>query len=548
MTFSTLFTTALLVALAVLPASAQKINSQIDALLAKKYADDGPGGAILVSQKGKIIYQKGFGKASLELNVNNTPNSVFEIGSITKQFTAVAILMLEEQGKLSTNDPITRFLPDFPMQGKVITIHQLLTHTAGIANYTDQQEWAQEWRTDMTVDQVLALFKDLPLDFTPGEKWNYSNSGYILLGAIIEKVSGMSYEEFIESRIFKPAGMAHSSYGRHAELVPNRSAGYMELNETTYVNAEYVSLTQPYAAGSLMSTVGDMFLWQNAMNSNKFISQKSKEKAWKNYTLTNGQPTNYGYGWMPNEIFGSPTVEHSGGIFGYSSNGIYAPNEDVYVIILTNCMCNNPTELSLEIAALAIGKPLANPKTIALTDEQLQEYVAIYEFEDGTFRTITSSENQLYSQRSGGMKLEIYPYKTDEFYFKDSFTRLQFTRNNMNQIGTVVTTSRNLNQSAKRTDKQIVENVEIALTAEELKRFAGDFELAPNFIITIREREGKLFAQASGQQEFEIFPKSALVFFTKIVDAEIEFIAAPDGNIESMILHQNGQNMPGKKL
>jgi len=534
--------------IALLTAVGQNITKQVDALIAKNYPTDGPGGAILIAKGGKAIYTKGFGKASLELNVNNTANHVFEIGSITKQFTAVAILMLEEEGKLTVNDPITMFLPDYPTHGETITIHHLLTHTSGITGYTDLQEWAQKWRLDMPLDSIIALFKDLPLEFKPGEKWSYSNSGYILLGAIIEKASGMSYEEFVETRIFKTLGMANSVYGSRSEIITNRAAGYMQADEKTFINAEFLSMTQPYAAGSIMSTVGDLLIWQNALRDNKIITQASKEKAWKNYPLNNGKPMNYGYGWMPNEIFGSPSVEHSGGIFGYTSNGLYMPNEDVYVIILTNCSCKNAAELSTEIAALAIGKPLVNPATLPLTDQQLQEYVAIYEFDDGTTRTITRDGNQLYSMRTGGAKYEIYPFKPDEFYLKDSFTRLRFVRNNMNEIGEVETAARIDKQVAKRTNRVIVEKVAIELPTPQLQRLEGVFELAPGFNITIDERASKLYLQATGQPEFELFALSPLRFFLTVVDAEIEFIEGADGKIESLILFQNGQEMPGKKI
>ena len=540
-----LFTTVLLFAFAS-NVFGQKLDAQIDKLIAEKYTVDGPGGAILVSQKGKIIYQKGFGKASIELNVNNSPDNVFEIGSITKQYTAVCILMLEEQGKLKVTDAIEKYLPDYP-RGNEITIHQLLTHIAGVVNYTALPEWTKVWREDKTVDEMIAFFKDKPLDFEPGAHWNYSNSGYILLGAIIEKISGMTYGDFVEQNIFNAIGMNNSYYGSRSEIIAMRAQGYQSAGEGKYRNAEYLSLTHPYASGSIMSTVGDQLIWIKAIANNKLISEASKKKAWTPCIPADGKNSYHGYGWTINEINGSPTIEHGGGIFGFVSFGIYMPEEDIFVSILTNRDGISPDDIAIKAAAIAAEKPYTNPAAISMSDEQLEQYVAIYDFENGTSRTITREGNQLFSQRSGGTKFEIYPYESDKFYFKDSFTRLDFKRDNMNKIGAVITIHRIDEETAKRTNKEIVEIKEIQLSHEQLKRLEGDYELDPSFIISVKTRERRLFAQATGQPEFELYAESPLKFFLKVVDAQVDFVEGEDGSITKMILHQGGQDMEGKK-
>lgn len=525
---------------------AQKLDAQIETLLAKQYPADGPGGAIMVTKAGKILYLGGFGKASIELNVNNTAQNVFEIGSITKQFTAVSILMLEEEGKLSTSDKVTKHLTDYPE--KNITIHQLLNHTAGVPNYTSLPDWAKVWRLDYTVDEMLDLFKDLPLDFEPGSQWSYSNSGYIVLGAIIEKVSGISYEEFIEERIFKAIGMNHSIYGTKNEIVKNRAQGYDPNTEDGFNNAEYLSLTQPYAAGSIMSTVEDQNTWIHAIKDNTLINEASKKKAWTNYETTQGVKTNYGYGWMFNEVFGNRSIEHGGGIFGFVSSGIYLPEPDVFVSILTNRSGISPENIAVRIAALAMGKSYDNIEPISMSPEELDEYVAVYAFENGTTRTITREENQLYSIRTGGSKFPIYAYAKDQFYFENSLTRLQFTRNNLNKIGAAITKTRGTVEEAKRTNQEIVEKVAIELSASELAKFAGKYELAPGFVLTIRTEKNKIFAQATGQGEFEIYPKSPMRFFVKVVDAEIEFMGNENEEITKLILYQGGRELQGEKI
>ena len=532
-------------------AQAQKLDSkaasQIDGFITAQYEGTGPGGAMLIAQNGNVVYRKAFGMASMELNVPLSPEHSFEIGSITKQFTAVCILMLEERGKLKTTDDIHKYLPEFETGKYTVTIHHLLNHTSGIKSYTDMNEWAVTWREDVSVNELIAMFNSQPFDFAPGEKWMYDNSGYILLGAIIEKVSGMSYAEFLQQNIFDPLQMKNSTYGDRKSIIVGRAEGYEKVGDG-YTNAEYLGKNQAYAAGAIISTVDDMWKWQQGLINNKLISEASFKKATTNYPLNNGKKTGYGYGFLIDELKGSPTIEHSGGIFGYTCNGIYLPNEKTYVIFLTNESNVDPAKPSLQAAALAINQPLSDPKAIAMTEEQLQEYVAVYEYEDGATRTITLENGQLYSQISGSTRYEIFPFAADKFFIKDSFLRLTFQRDNMNQIGSVLSENRSDKKVAKRTDKAPEVKQEIDLDTEQLQRFIGEYKLAPDFSITITLSEGKLYGKGTGQSPFQLYPKSEYTFFLKVVDAEIDFIPSATGEIDSMILHQGGQDIPGEKV
>ena len=257
--------------------SAQDLTKQFDEIVSQHYISNTPGATILVAKNGKTIYRKAIGKSSLELDVDMIPENVFMLASITKQFTAVSILMLEEQGKLSLDDPITKFIPDYPTLGKTITVHHLLNHTSGIKSYTGIGNLVEVARNDMTLDELIDYFKNEPMDFDPGEEFRYNNSGYVLLGKIIEVISKDTYENFIEKNIFEHLGMENSSYGNNRELVKNRVEGY-EQNENGYVNASYLSMTLPYAAGSLISTIDDMQKWQNALANNTFIKATTLRK------------------------------------------------------------------------------------------------------------------------------------------------------------------------------------------------------------------------------------------------------------------------------
>lgn len=332
---------------------AQHLNTKIDSLLQTASIDkNGPGAVFMIAKAGKPVYQKAFGKANMELGVDLSPVHVFQIGSMTKQFTAIAILMLEEQGKLNVKDPVSRYIPDYP-SGDRITLHHLLTHTSGIKDFTKMKSISDIAQKDMTPKMLVDFFKNEPVDFLPGEKFDYNNSGYVLLGHIIELVSGMTYGEFIQKNIFDKAGMKQSYYASDRQLIPNRAAGYHK-KEYGYVNKTVISYSVPFSSGSLMSTATDLLKWQDALNQNLLLSSVQTKKAFTPYRLNSGEEFTYGYGWHIKDINGIPSREHGGSIFGYKSMGIYIPGEDIYVLGLTNCDCISPTRLIRSMAELTV--------------------------------------------------------------------------------------------------------------------------------------------------------------------------------------------------
>ncbi|GAB1857099.1 hypothetical protein MHTCC0001_19350 [Flavobacteriaceae bacterium MHTCC 0001] len=523
------------------------MEDKVDKLVSAMYKANEPGAAILIAKDGKPIYRKAFGKANLELDAAMQPNNVFQIGSITKQFTAVAILMLEEQGKLNIDDTITKYIPNYPTQGQNITIHHLLNHTSGIKSYTSMPTFRLKARTDMTPETLINVFKNEPMDFAPGDEYRYNNSGYILLGYIIEKVSGQSYAEFIEQHIFKKLGMSASLYGSNKKLIKQRASGYQKTGDT-YVNANYISLTLPYAAGSLMSTVDDLLIWQNAIVTNTLISKESLNRAINGSTLNNGEKINYGYGWSKNQINGSTTYQHGGGIFGYTSMGIYLPEEKIFVSGLTNCNCKNISGLVTKIAAIAINKPFPSVKDkITLTETQKKRWTGAYQFNNNTIRHITLENGQLYSQKEGQKKYEIFPMSEHTFIFWDGLTSLKFSLNNTKkQLVLKSTHGKEIGKEINKPEPKAKK--EIAVPVDILKKYIGKYQLAPNFIITIELKNNQLFAQATAQPQFQIFAEDEDTFFLKVVEASIDFNKDDNGNLTSLTLHQSGQHMEGKKI
>ena len=525
---------------------AQSLESKIDKILKNQFKSNETGVSALVAKDGKVIYRKAFGKANLELDVDMTPENVFEVGSITKQFTSVAILMLLEEGKLSLEDDITKFIPDYPTNGKKITVHHLLTHTSGVKSYTSMQSFGKVMTIDESPLKFIDFFKNEPLDFNPGEKYTYSNSGYFLLGYIVEKVSGMSYPNFIQKRIFDKINMKSSYYGSHSKLIKNRASGYQKRG--AFSNAQYISLTLPYAAGSIMSTVDDMLKWQTAITTDVFVKETTIDKAFTNYTLNNGDKINYGYGWSIDELNGIPTIEHGGAIPGYLSMGVFVPSKNVYVILFSNCGCQSPTNTALEIAALAIDKPsFEKGNTVKLSEEQLKKWTGTYQFNNNVVRYVTLKEGQLYSKREGSPKsFKIYPTSLNTFSFEEGFISYDFSI----KEGKKVTLFKNRINKAKGifVDKKApIVKEEIKVSFDILKTYDGVYEIQPGFDLTIESKDNKLFAQATGQQQFELFAESKTKFFLKVVKASVEFHKNEKEEVNALTLFQGGREMKAEK-
>lgn len=339
--------------------SSQSLDSKIDSIIQTEVKDsNGPGAVFLVSKKGKPIYQKAYGKANIELDVALDTEFVFQLGSMTKQFTAIAILMLEEQGKLNTQDPISKYVSDFP-NGTQITLHHLLTHTSGIKDFTKMKSLKDIAQKEMSSKMMVDFFKNEAVDFAPGEKFEYNNSGYVLLGHIIEVVSGETYEDFIEKNIFQKIGMTRSSFNTDRQIITKRAYGYQK-KESGYVNKTVINYSVPFSSGALMSTLSDMQKWQEALNQNKLINAESSKKAFSKYKLNNGEEFKYGYGWHIRDINGIPTREHGGSIFGYKTMGVYVPSLAIYVVGFSNCDCISPTKITQEIAQLVVESESKN--------------------------------------------------------------------------------------------------------------------------------------------------------------------------------------------
>jgi CubicO group peptidase (beta-lactamase class C family) len=345
-------------------------QAKVDRLekLISSYAEYGKfNGSVLVAEKGKIIYKKGFGLAEMEWNIPNQPDTKHRLGSITKQFTSMLIMQLVEQGKLKLDVPISTYLRDYPKKtGTVITIHHLLTHTSGIPNMTSFPGFLKNVSINAyTPEQLVNLSADSTLEFKPGERFAYSNSGYLLLGYIIEKVTGKSYEQVLRENIFTPLKMNNTGYDHHEPLLKNRASGY-EKNGRQYVNAKFLDMSVPYAAGAMYSTVEDLYLWDQALYTNQLLRKENMELLFAKHIPSGGG--HYGYGWGIGEIpLGNTatkieTVGHGGGINGFNTQITRIPSDKSLIVLLNNTGGAPLNEMTNAIAAILYDKPYDLPK------------------------------------------------------------------------------------------------------------------------------------------------------------------------------------------
>jgi CubicO group peptidase (beta-lactamase class C family) len=525
---------------------AKQLSSGFDKLLSAQFKADEPGATALIAHNGQVIYKKAYGLADVELSVPMKRDNIFKIGSITKQFTAVVILQLMEQGKLSLQDEITRYIPDYPTQGNKITIEHLLTHTSGIRNYTSIKDTVGWDRRDVTPVEMIDYFKNQPMRFAPGTRWEYSNSGYFLLGYIIEKITGRTYAEYLEEHFFTPLQMNNSSYASDTRIIENRVKGYRK-NEKGYENAPYLSMTQPYAAGSILSTVGDLFKWHQAIHSHKLIKKETLDKALTKYKLADGKETTYGYGWRLGNIYESPTIWHGGMVYGFITMATYLPKEDVFVAVFSNCESNNIEDVTLKLAAHAIGKPFEY-KEISMAAETQQDYEGVYESGNGQLRIISVSSNKLYSQIGRGAKSPVRPFSKDKFFFEDATRTLELSRGGNGKIDKLTATSLKGNETWIKTDKPAPSTEGIKLGEKILEAYTGLYEIAPEFTVSVTRQQDKLFVQARGQEPFEILAEAENKFFTKVNDAQLEFLKDNAGIVTKAIFRQGGRQTEARKI
>src|SRR5689334_9045201 len=353
---------------------AQDHAAKIQELLALAHKYRQFNGSALVAENGKVVYKGAFGLANMEWNIPNTPDTKFRLGSITKQFTATVILQLVEQGKIKLDGKLSDYLPDYRKDtGTKVTIHHLLTHTSGIPSYTSQPGFFENVsRNPYKVDEFVKKYASGDLEFEPGSKFLYNNSGYFLLGAIIEHVTGKPYEQVLKENIFDPVGMKNTGYDHYGTILAKRAAGYVKTPDS-YINAPYLDMSIPYAAGSLYSTVEDLYLWDQALYTDKLLSAQSKALMYTPFL------EGYAYGWsIQKASFNAdvPVITHGGGINGFTTTIVRFPKEKNLIVMLDNTNTEYLDRLSDAIAKIIYNQPYEPPKMsiVSVLEETINEH------------------------------------------------------------------------------------------------------------------------------------------------------------------------------
>lgn len=409
----------------------QDLTARLDTLL-QAYTDQHKfNGTVLVSKGGTVLLDKGYGYRNVANRVMHDKNSVFQIGSVTKQFTTAIILKLQAEKKLNVQDHISKYFPQYP-KGDSITIENLMLHTSGIYNYTNNGEFMKnEITKPANKEKMMAMFQDKPLDFSPGTRYSYSNSAYLLLGYIIESVTKKHYEQVVRDYIFTPLKMTHSGFDFTHLQSKEKSTGYFGQTAKDTIAAPIVDSSVSFAAGAIYSTTDDLLRWHKALLNNVVLTSEQQEKA---YTPVKNK---YGYGWVIDSILGKRVLMHGGGIHGFTSNFSRLPADDICIVLLSNTSSTALNNITRDIYAILYNKPYEIPqarKSITLPEEKLKEYIGEYTIKEGLNLIITLKEGVLRGAPTGQSTVVLNAEKEDHFFVNEPDVRLKFTRNEKQEI------------------------------------------------------------------------------------------------------------------
>lgn len=509
-------------------------------------------GSVLVARDGQVLFRKSFGLANREWDIANAPETKFRIGSVTKQITAAAILQLAERGKLKLDDPISQYDPDAPAAWRKITIKHLLTHSSGIANYTSLPDFMTKMaRVDRTPGEIVQLVRNEPLEFEPGTQFAYSNTGYVLLGMIIEKVSGQGYYQYLQDNIFGPMGMTSTGYDDIAAIIPRRASGY-KYSGKRWDNADYFSTTDAFGAGALLSTVDDMLVWVDALSAGKVLNGASLDAMFSDYGHQ------YGFGWFVRKRFDRVLRTHGGGINGFRADVESYPADKLTVIVLSNLESAPVDRIGYELAALQFGvAPERQAEAVSIAPALLDGYVGFYQVGPKFVVNISREGDRLFAQATKQPKLEIFPESDKAFFYKVVSARLTFEGDAQGRITGLVLHQNGNDLPGRRIDEaearrieqqQPKQHKEAAVDPKVFDGLSGRYQLNKTFILTITREGDRLFAQATNQPKLQIFPEGARDYFYKVVDAQLTFDTDDQGRARSLVLHQNGLDLPAPRI
>jgi len=535
-----------------MPPKGKIVDWLFERVIKKNY----PGAAVLVAQEGENLYQNGYGYANIGHRVPVTPETKFRIGSISKQFTAAAILKLQEDGKLSVQDKLSQFLPDYP-RGDEVTLHHLLTHISGIHSYTSKQDFMKTVTVEIKTEELVDSFKDDTFDFDPGEKQSYCNSGYFLLGHIVEKVSGKSLGDYLKETFFDPLNMKDTGMHRWSLVLDHEATGYSYVGGKVQ-KARNWDMSRAGGAGALYSTVGDLYRWNEALFDGQVVNESSLKVAFTPARLNSGEiataagSRGYGYGWGFDEIRGMKLISHGGGLDGFSSYLMRLPEKNLTVTVLANSAPSipdlSPTGFAHRIGEIYLFEEMAQQASFIedkTVDPAIYDYyVGRYDCGNSLVLMVTREDDRLFAQLGGPRRAEIFPRAENEFFWKDTDAQIEFVRDEKGKVTGAVHQQGGRTSKVPRLKEKPIAKVDPAI----YDAYVGEYEIENVGKLTVTRDDAHLYVQLAGQPKFEVFPRSETEFFLKVVQADIIFAKDEDGRVTGLTLKQAGTTVTGKKV
>ena len=527
------------------PPSAPSVAREVARLVAQTYPDDAPGAAVLVARGDIVLFRGARGLADLGTRTRVKPDAVFQIASAAKQFAAAGLLTLVDAGKVSLADPLSKYVPDFP-GGDGITLAQLLDHTAGVKEYTSLRGYLEGPITsELTTAQMIDVFRHAPRDFPAGTKWSYSNSGYVLVGAVIEAATGMAWHAYLDRALFKPLGMRHTGYAGDPRWRARQVSGYTE-DSGRFVPMHEISMSQVHASGALVSNVDDLLRWNRALHEGHVLKPATYARM-----ITPAGPAaevGYGFGLYTVKVRRADGLRHGGAIFGFIASLLYLPGPDITVAVLENDDANgaadNAETLSRRLAALALGDPYPDATPVAVDSAALAGAEGVYRFAGDVRRVLRLVDGRLTAQRDGRPKAALLPIGRDDFLYEDGFNRLVLVRGADGRI----TGMRHFANGdgdgdvGTRTDEPLPgAPVGLRLPRAALERLVGTYADG-RFTLKVTLEGEALRAQLAGQPALALRATSPTQFEVEDTGATLEF-APGDAPAAQVRIRQNGREM-----
>jgi CubicO group peptidase (beta-lactamase class C family) len=513
-------------------------------LLTRNYPAEGPGAVILVARGDTVLFRGARGEANIETGEPLRPDSVFRIASITKQFTAAGLLTLVEAGKVELDAPLATVLPDYP-GGQGITIRQLLNHTAGVRDYTGLAGYGDLVEQDFTTAQLIGLFRDAPPDFEPGASWAYSNSGYVLIGAVIEAVTGLPWYEYLDQALFTPLGMNHTGYALDPALSARTVTGYSHDGRSV-VPMRPISMTQPHAAGALVSNADDLLTWTRALHEGRVLRSDTYAQMIAPAAAAREAGIGYSLGLYNETVRHAAVLRHGGAISGFSSSLVYAPGPDITVVVLENDDASGEHDSSntvmRRLTAMALGEPYPDAMAVPVEPAMLVAAEGAYRFDDGTMRTLRVADGGLMVQRGGSPSAVLTPIATDDFLYEDGFNRLKLERGANGTVEAIrfFANGDGDGEIGRRADA-LARPAAVSPPPAALDRLAGTYANG-GLTLTVYVDGGGLKARMSDQPPVGLSASSPTEFDVEESDASLEFPAG-DTPATQVIIRQNGRSL-----